>query len=112
MLASRQNHRAKFKADPSYRAHVRAQAREHYERNKESILTSRRARLDALSPDELLRWMERMRGYQRAYQRRWWEDLKKSPERHAAYLDRMAEYHRRRALTELVTLGAKLEDKL
>jgi hypothetical protein len=49
-----------------------------------------------MTPEQRERWLERMRGYGRAYRRRWRAELKADPARHQAYLDWMREYRRQR----------------
>lgn len=61
---------------------------------------------------EMDRWLERTRSYGRAYAERWRAELAADPERHAAYLELMAEYRRRRRLRRLVAIGAEMMERL
>lgn len=113
----------KLQADPeawaAYKAaeHARAQARwqqtkgdltlylaakekqrRWYREHAAEVQATRSARLDRMTAEQMERWLERMRGYGRAYRTRWRKELRNDPERHQAYKDLMREYRCRRAL--------------
>jgi hypothetical protein len=107
--AARRARSARAMQDPAMRERKRAQARQWYALHAERVLATRRARLDALSAEQMARWIDRTRAYGRAYRRRWRENLSQDPEAHRAYLDLMAEYRRRRALLRLLAEASTLE---
>lgn len=110
--AAQARRQARRDADPALREAERQRLRAHYAAHAAEIQARRRARLDALAPEQLARWLERMRAYGRAYRRQWREELRANPERHRKYLDLMREYRRRYALAELLGVAQTLTDTL
>jgi hypothetical protein len=94
--AAHERKKAKLKTDPAYRKAVLVRQRAYYVEHATEIQAKRRARLDAMTPEQRERWLERMRGYGRAYRRRWRTELKADPARHREYIDWMREYRRQR----------------
>ncbi|MBS7810554.1 hypothetical protein [Roseococcus pinisoli] len=90
----------------------RARANVHYAMHAEEIQSRRAARLDAMSREELRRWLDRGAAYQRAYQRRWRSEIQSDPEAHRRYLDLQAEYRRRLALARLMVQATQLKEML
>ena len=86
---------ARIKADPERLAKARERNRNTYARHAERIQAERRARLDAMSPDELREWCERARRYVREWRRRWREKLRANPEAHRRWREVYNEYKRR-----------------
>lgn len=100
------------RTDPDYRAARRAQSRAHYAKHAAEIQARRRERLARLDPAALARWIERARRYGRAYRRRWYAELKASPERHQQYLAIMREYDRQRELARLMAISHELDQRI
>lgn len=94
-----------------FRQLQREYARQWYAENREAVQARRQERLNAMSPDELDTWLDKTRAYHAEYKRRWRAEIKANPEKHQAYLDKEAEYRRRRRLAELLTTMGKLEEK-
>jgi hypothetical protein len=94
--AAHERRKAKIKTDPAYRKAILARQRAYYAEHAAEIQAKRRARLDAMTPEQRELWLKRMRGYGRAYRRRWRAELKADPARHQEYLDWMREYRRQR----------------
>jgi hypothetical protein len=88
----------RWRTDPANRETIRQYMAAHYAANRVEIQARRRARLDAMTPEQLALWRIRMRTYQRLYARRYRDQIRRDPERHRAYLDRMREYRRRSVL--------------
>lgn len=108
---STQRKLARARLDTNYREQLRALARATYARNAAVIQARRRARLDAMTPPQLDRWLVRARRYQRAYRKRWRAELARHPDRHQAYLDLMTEYRRAAALRHLIGVGVDLLER-
>lgn len=109
---ARRRQREREATDPAYKADRRKRARSWYAKNAARVQAKQQARLARMTPEQYEHWAERMRGYQRAYRRRWREELIRNPARHQAYLDKQHEYRRQRALRGLMTTGADLADRL
>lgn len=103
-------HRRMLHETAEQTAQRRTRARLAYAANRGAVQAARRARLDSLSAEELARWMERTRAYQRAYQARRRADMTSDPDAHARYRDIMAEYRRRRALMRMMTEAPRLAE--
>lgn len=111
MARQHKNKWERIRSDPEKHEKSRERARLWYAQNKERVQAQRKARLDAMSPDELNKWMESARKRNRAYRKKWHKELRSNPELHQQYLDRLAEYRRRRALAELLSVGTKIQEK-
>ncbi|GGM25677.1 hypothetical protein GCM10009425_40540 [Pseudomonas asuensis] len=85
----------RWRNDPANREAIRQYMAAHYAMNRVVIQARRRARLDAMTPEQLAHWRVRIRNYQRLYAQRYRDLIRSDPERHRAYLDRMREYRRR-----------------
>lgn len=108
MKAARAKVQLRIKTDPEYRAKVLAAQRATYARHAEAIQAKRKARFEALTPEQKARWMDRVRGYGRAYRRKWRDELRTNPERHQKYKDLMREYNRLRELAKLLKTAEQL----
>lgn len=86
----------RYRDQPGTREALAAYYRDYYGQNRGEILRQRKERLDRMDPEALEQWREAMRGYGRAYRKRWREELKSDPDRHRQYLDLQAEYRRRK----------------
>lgn len=91
-------------SDPVRRERRQRWHNAHYAEHREAIQASRKAKLDAMTPEELARWMDRARGYMRAHVAR----KRADPEGRQEYLDIQAEYRRRRALAGLMAEAGQL----
>lgn len=93
--------RARFASDPGYAEIVRARNRRWYAAHRDDILAKRRARLDAMTADEMAAWLRRARRRTRMHRRRFWADLLARPEDHQRYNDLVREYKIRLASRKL-----------
>ncbi|MBF8643085.1 hypothetical protein [Pseudomonas luteola] len=98
----------RWRNDPANKETIRQYMAAHYAANRVEIQARRRARLDAMTPEQLAHWRVRIRTYQRLYARRYRDQIRRDPERHRAYLDRMREYRRRGALEVLKQSAANV----
>lgn len=92
--------------DPTLRERRQRLHNARYAEHREAIQAARKAKLDAMAPQELAQWMERARGYMRAYAAR----KRSDPESHRDYLAVQAEYRRRRALAGLMAEAGQLTE--
>jgi len=99
---------ARWRNDPANRDAIRSYQAAYWADNKAAIQTKRRARLDAMTAEELQHWLKRMKQYDRAWKRRYRDKLKQDPDLYARHLDRRREFFRRRALFNLMTMGQEL----
>lgn len=98
--------------DPELRARIRQQARERYALHAAAIQAERRVQLDAMSDEERTAWLDEQRRYQREYASRRRAQRARNPDEHAAYLARLIEYRRQRALARLAATGAELLERM
>jgi hypothetical protein len=88
----------RWRNDPAHKETIRQYMAAYYATNRVEIQARRRARMDAMTPEQLAHWQIRVQTYQRLYARRYRDQIRRDPERHRAYLDRMREYRRRSML--------------
>lgn len=100
--------RERIKADPVRQERVRENARARYWRNVEANRAKKRAararRIEAMTPEQYLRWAERTRRYDALYAAR----RRATPEGRARYRDYMREYLAQQALRKLFAVGDEL----
>ena len=87
----------------------RAWHRQWYYDNRDYILEQRRARLAAMSVEELAAYQEDMRRRGREWRRQWRRWLDEHPDEKAAYRERYREWVRAREIRELMTSLDRLE---
>lgn len=80
----------------------REKSRAHYRMNRDVILAKRKARWAALSDEQRARQEEIRRRQGREWRRKWRAELKRDPERKAAYLAWAREWQRESALRRMM----------
>lgn len=93
----------RWRQDPRNREAIQRYHAAHWADNREAIQAKRRARLDAMTPEQLEHWLCRIRAYQRAYARRYRERIRQDPDMFARYIDTQREYRARRAQLRQLT---------
>ncbi|MDH1109998.1 hypothetical protein N5C55_01415 [Pseudomonas otitidis] len=88
---------ARWRQDPANREALRRYSAAYWVENRETIIAARRARLDAMTPEQLQHWLHRMRQHSRAWATRYRARMRDDPNLHAQYLENLREYRRRRA---------------
>lgn len=88
--------RERADADPEYAERLRRQSRDTYARHAERIQAERRARFQALSPEQQEAYLEAMRLYCRRWKRKQLAESKSDPERYRRLQDLRNEYQRLR----------------
>jgi hypothetical protein len=108
----RERHKARMKSDPEYAERFRAKVNDFYARNADRIQARRKARLDAMAPDELAAWLDRAREWCRRWRRKHYAEITAHPEKCAKYRAIQAEYRRRRALRAAAAQLARIQTRL
>lgn len=115
-----EKHKTMLKIDPEYRGVVNARARVKYSKNSKEIQKRKRAllqaRINAMTPAQYDDWCKRMTLYARLYARQWRDDVRKNPEKHQRYLERMRDaryqWESRKALKKLSSIATELEKRV
>lgn len=102
-------HRERMAADPEYAAQYRARSNARYAAHREIVQARRRARLDALSPDDLEAWLARARRYCRHWRRKYREKVARDPVAYQKLLDTEREYRHQRRRRQLLLNAARIE---
>jgi predicted nucleic acid-binding Zn ribbon protein len=105
-------HRERMRSDPEYATRIHQRAVAHYAAHAEEIQAKRKARLDAMTPEELGVWLRRARRYCREWRKKWRDDLVKNPIEHERFRSFYREYRRRLNAQSLSFQVARIQEIL
>lgn len=103
---------ARWRHDPRNREAIQRYMAAYWADNREAIAAKRKARLDAMSAEQLEHWLARMRDYQRAYHRRYRALIRQDPDMHARHLEMQRERRARQSLLRLMKTGQDLSSRM